>query len=59
MTTKKITLDVEMIGDQKGLTIEEEKSLSEYFKNKSVENLRISSLKEKKKNLLKNNSLRT
>ena len=36
MKTKKIAFDVDFIGDQTALTIEEEKALSAYFKQKKT-----------------------
>ena len=34
MKTNKVELDVDIIGDQKGLTANEEKALSEFFKER-------------------------
>jgi hypothetical protein len=36
MKTKKIAFDVDFIGDQTTLTIEEEKALNDYFKQKKA-----------------------
>lgn len=36
MKTKKLEFDVDFIGEQTSLTIEEEKALSDYFKKKKV-----------------------
>ncbi len=36
MKTKKIELDVDFIGDQDGLTLEEEKALNDFFKERKL-----------------------
>ena len=36
MKTKKLEFDVDFIGEQTSLTIEEEKALNDYFKQKKV-----------------------
>jgi hypothetical protein len=47
MKTKKIELDVDFIGGQGSLTIDEEKALSEYFKKRKQQS--------NKKNLIQKN----
>ena len=37
MKTKKLELDVDFIGEQNSLTSEEEKALSDFFKQKKIE----------------------
>jgi hypothetical protein len=37
MKTKKLEFDVDFIGEQTSLTVEEEKALSDYFKQKKAE----------------------
>lgn len=52
MKTKKNELDIDFIGEQTSLTKEEEKTLSEYFKQKK-ENLKLT---ERKKSIRKSKS---
>jgi len=53
MKTKKLEFDVDFIGDQTALTIEEEKVLSAYFKQKKAS----SNLAEIKKPLRKSKTV--
>ena len=46
MTTKKIELEVDYIGGLGPLTVEEEKALSEYFKNQKKSSKHIPSPKK-------------
>jgi len=47
MKTKKVELDVDFIGGQSSLTKEEEKTISEYIKNKKSKKTKSSSRKAK------------
>ena len=47
MPTKKIELDVDYIGGLGPLTVEEEKALSEYFKNQKKSSTHIPSLNKR------------
>jgi hypothetical protein len=52
MKTKKIELDVDFIGGQGSLTIDEEKALSAYFKKRKLQPKKKSAVQ---KNMLKSN----
>jgi hypothetical protein len=47
MKTKKIELDVDFIGGQGSLTIDEEKALSEFFKQRKLQNAKSVSTTKK------------
>jgi hypothetical protein len=55
MKTKKIEFDVDFIGEQTSLTVEEEKALSDYFKQKK-ESLKLT---ESRKLIRRNKSKTT
>ena len=48
MKTNKMELDVDIIGDQKGLTANEEKALSEFFKERKSASTSTTSKRNKK-----------
>ena len=45
MKTKELEFDVDLIGEQTSLTIEEEKALSDYFKQKKA-NLKLTEIRK-------------
>jgi len=58
MKTTKIELDVDFIGDQDGLTLEEEKALNEFFKQRKLTtNSSIKSSKKRNQSSSKSNRL--
>lgn len=58
MKTTKIELDVDFIGEQDGLTMEEEKALNEFFKQrKLITNSSIKSSKKRNQSSSKSNRL--
>jgi hypothetical protein len=54
MKTKELEFDVDFIGEQTSLTVEEEKALSDYFKQKK-ESLKLTELRK----LIRSNKSKT